>query len=257
MSASAIEEAREQRGGLTFDWSLKKGRPFWLVFFILLSVFGHAAAFYLFQVVYPPQKRELLRPMEVTVLDPRDPLSRHVLSRIDDRVVAFDARATLEIPGEEMPSSTVRFHPFFEGYEPSLRELPPLRTRPSGLFVPGKLYLPAPSGAKVEPVVPPKAAPISPLVHFEWEGEARAVLTPFPWDPAKAPARPDDETGNAVYDALYYLGIDVTGRVAHCLPDQSAGAEMDALIMPAIEAMEFAASPRKRGIEWVWAHVSW
>ena len=255
MSVTTIEEARAARDGLTFDWRARNGRPFWLFLFIVLSIVGHVACFYLFQVVYPPQERELLRPVEVTVLDPDDPLSRHVLSRIDDRVVAFDARVSFELPGEEEPASEVRLHPSFEGYQPKLKQLPPPSRELGELFVAGNLYLPTPAGAAVETLQEPlESPPVRPVATLRWQGEPREVLLPFEWEPETPPARSEE-----IESAVFLLGVDGAGRVVHCLPDQSAGGEMDALLIPALQRMEFTARPSASGqsVDWVWADILW
>ncbi len=253
MSCDAIAEAREARGGLTFDWRRGGSRPFWLLLFLILSVAGHALCFSLFQVVYPPQKRELIQSVEVTVLDPADPLTRDVLSRIDDRAVALDARTTLALQGQPMEESAVRFRPFFRGYRPRLRTLPPLDTGESGSLLPaGSVVLPPVAAA------PPRRAPAGgpgaaspPDIQLRWQADRRELSKGFEWQPGAPPVRPPD-----VDQAAIYIGIDRTGMVVHALPEQGVGLEMDAAILSALRAMRFAPEGGG-GIDWAWATVRW
>ena len=239
-------------GGLTFDWKGRHRRPFWLLFFLVTSLVFHVSGFYLFQVVYPPQKRELLHPVEVILLDPADPLTSEVLSRIDDRVVAFDARGSLEVPGDLRVASEVRFQPSFEGYRPALRELPPVEGDLPRLFRPGAIYLPRPDGFHAAPpeAVAPEP-PIRPLLAIRWVDAEREVVRDFVW-PAESPeSRPADSD-----HAVFHIGIDPGGRVIHTLPERSAGEEMDAAIVRALRGMLFSPSGRESS-DWAWVDVRW
>ena len=39
-----------------FDWINRARRPFWIIFFVIISLVAHVVCFYLFSVVYPEQK---------------------------------------------------------------------------------------------------------------------------------------------------------------------------------------------------------
>jgi hypothetical protein len=253
MSADAIDAAREARGGLTFDWKRSASRPFWLMFFLVISVAGHVVCFSLFRVVYPPQKRELIQSLEVTVLDPSDPLTRDVLSRIDDRAVVLDARSALDLPGLSMAESEVRFQPFFQNYRPQLRELPPFGSGGSApLLPPGSVVLPPIAGATA--ATPPAiTAPLAlqPIVEFRWQDEAREIVEPFDWSPVTPVQRPAE-----IDQTVLYIGIDRFGHVLHALPERGAGVEMDAAVLRALRAMRFAAKDAE-AIDWAWATVRW
>ncbi len=252
--SDALSEAREAQCGLTFDWS-KKGwrRPFWLLFFVGASFIVHSAGFYFFRVVYPPQKRELLSAFSVTVLDPAQPLTRDVLSRIDDRVVAFDARGTLDLPGSNHEESAVHFRPFFRDYEPALRELPP----PGGagemsLFPKGRLFMPPPSTAKTTvPAADPESGFFRPTASIRWQGGGREVLRRFEWVPQGGMIRPPD-----IDCSVVYVGVDRSGRVIHALTEKGAGLEIDMAIYRAVRAMRFSKSEAP-GLDWAWITVRW
>lgn len=249
--SEAFVDVREARGGLTFDWKRSGRRPFWLLFFILLSIVGHAACFYLFRVVYPPQKRELVSAVEVTILDPSDPATRRVLARIDDRVVALDSRGIPESLAAITGSGT-RFRPFFEGYQPELRELPRFELESRIPFFPsGNLFLPPIDSANRELPSKVPAAPFKPVASIRWVASIRQVLRDFEWTPVATVQRPVEND-----EALFYIGIDRFGKVVHAIPEKSAGALMDAALLISLRQMRF--SPVKyRGIDWAWVTFRW
>jgi len=242
---------RGERGDLTFDWKRSGRRPFWLLFFILLSSVGHAACFYLFRVVYPPQKRELISAAEVIILNSSDPLTRRVLNRIDDRVVALDSRGAPESSGA-MTASGTRFRPFFEGYQPKLRELPrfELDARPP-LFPPGSLFLPSIDPGHRKSPSKVSATPFKPVASIRWVAGKRQILRGFEWLPLAEVQRPAEND-----ESLFYIGVDRLGQVVHALPEQSAGALMDAALLTCLRQMRF--SPVKyRVADWAWVTVRW
>lgn len=244
----------------TFDWDRPKGRPFWLLMFVLLSVVGHGACFYLFRVVYPQQKRELLKPMKITVLDPSDPMTAGVLSRIDDRVVSFDSRITLDLPGEPAegsPESEIRrtelYVPFYKNYRPQMLKLPPLdEEQGARLFPTGRVFLPLPENVSLKPPpLPAQSPPSAPSVTVRWEGPARPVVAAFEWSEDAITRRPAD-----VYHSTVHIGVDRAGRVVHALPESGAGAEMDAAILSGLRAMRFGEGSGET-VDWGWVEVRW
>lgn len=241
----------EERGVLTFDWKGSGRRPFWLLFFILLSCIGHLACFYLFRVVYPPQKRELVSAAVVTILDPSDLLTSRVIARIDDRVLALDSSDNMDSL-ESLTASGIRFSPFFEGYQPQLRELPRFEIESrSSLFPAGSLFLPPIDSVNGE--LPPKVSKASfkPMANIQWHDRDREVLRDFEWIPSDEMQRPVDND-----EALFYVGVDRFGQVIHAIPEQSVGAEMDSVMLTALRQMRF--SPVKYPmIDWAWITFRW
>ena len=249
--SEAFVDIRKAHGDLTFDWKRSGRRPFWLLLFILLSGVGHAAWFYLFRVVYPPQKREIVSAVEVTILDPSDLATRRVLARIDDRVVALDSRGISESL-EAITGSGTRFSPFFEGYQPQLRELPRFELESRVPFFPsGNLFLPPIDSVIKELPSKVPAVPFKPVASIRWVGSNRQVLRDFEWAPVTEVQRPVEHD-----ESLFYIGIDRSGKVIHALPEQSAGALMDAALLTSLRQMRF--SPVKyRVIDWAWVTVRW
>ncbi len=244
--------SRPEGRELTFDWRGRGGRPFWLALFVGLSLAGHVAGFYLFQVVYPPGERELRRPVEVTVLDPSEPLTGAVLRSIDDRVLSYDARSTLPLASEPSSAEAVRFRPVFEGYNPPLKELPNEGEAGEQIVLhPGRVYLP-PVAA---PSPPPPAAelpPPAPSLQLRWVGAERAVLRDFAWDGSDEVARGADSNR-----AVFMIGIAAAGQVQHAVPDESAGAEMDAALYRCLKAMRFEPSEPGGEVAWARAIIRW
>ena len=239
------------RPTLTFDWQPSGRRPFWLLFFILLSCIGHLLCFYLFRVVYPPQKRELVSATVVTILDPSDLLTSRVLARIDDRVLALDASENMGSL-ESLTGSGIRFSPFFEGHQPQLRELPKFEPEARApLFPAGGLFLPPVASAKKK--LPPKVSEGSfkPTASIQWNGRDREVSRDFEWIPSDEIQRPVDND-----ESLFYVGVDRFGQVMHAIPEQSAGSQMDAALLRALRKMRF--SPVEyRMIDWAWITFRW
>ncbi|MCP4848626.1 MAG: hypothetical protein GY899_11840 [Verrucomicrobiaceae bacterium] len=240
-----------ESGVLIFDWVGSGRRPFWLLFFILLSCIGHLACFYLFRVVYPPQKRELVTTAAVTILDPSDLLTSRVLARIDDRVLALDSSDNMDSL-KPLTSSGIRFSPFFEGYQPQLRELPlfEVETRNS-LFPAGSVFLPPIDSPQGKSPLKVSKAPFIPIASIHWSDRDRAVLRDFEWVAADDIQRPADND-----EALFYVGVDRFGQVIHAIPEQSAGAQMDSVLLTALRQMRF--SPVKYPmLDWAWITFRW
>ena len=236
---------------LTFNWKESGRRPFWLLFFILLSCVGHLVCFYLFRVVYPPQKRELVSAATVTILDSSDLLTSQVLAKINDRILALDGSDNMEALSA-LTDTGIRFRPFFEGYQPPLRELPRFETDVKASFFPaGGLFLP-PINSRAGKL-PPQTSEVlfKPVVSIDWEDRERKVLREFEWMPTVEVQRPLDSD-----ECLFYVGVDRFGQVIHALPEQSAGGLMDSELLIALRKMRFASAEYSM-IDWAWISFRW
>lgn len=69
--------------GLTFHWPARRGVSFMLPGFILLSLFAHALAFYVFQVAYPTSASIASPPAQVSLLTPSNPIHLAMLRWIE------------------------------------------------------------------------------------------------------------------------------------------------------------------------------
>ena len=176
-----------------------------------------------------------------------------MLSRIDDRVVAFDARGALDLPGTMHEESAVHFRPMFRDYEPALRELPP----PGGageasLFPKGRLFMPPPRSGKARvAAADPESDFFQPIASIRWEGRERELLRGFEWVPQEGVNRPPH-----IDRSVVYIGVDRSGHVTHALTEQGAGPEIDMAIYRAVRGMSFSKSATS-GMDWAWITVRW
>src|SRR4051794_2442481 len=83
---------------LTFHWPDYRKVSFALPGFILLSVLLHAAAFTVFQAVYPPSGALMAPPASVTLLTPSTPEYRALLNWVDAGDPALASRPQEVIP---------------------------------------------------------------------------------------------------------------------------------------------------------------
>lgn len=249
---SVLLGAEDSKSVFIFDWVKRAKRPFWIAAFIFLSFLGHVLCFYLFSVVYPPQKRELLNALEVTVLDSSDPQAQSFLKHVDDRFIALDQEITAGVLGQDLSDTAVRFEPFFENYSSKFKEIPAFNSDEAGRFFPsGLLYLPPVNGRKIKSYNNLKADEIKPIVTFSWDKDKRAIVTPFDW-------RFENKINmlNGIDILNIHIGIDRFGRIVHLLPEKSAGKEIDKAIIRSLRSMRFS-SVSAEEITWAMVTITW
>jgi hypothetical protein len=249
---SAILGSENSKSVFTFDWVSRAKRPFWIVAFSLLSLLGHVLCFYLFSVVYPPQKRELLNELEVTVLDSSNPQAQSFLKHIDDRFIALDQEATAGVLGQDLSDTAVRFEPFFENHSSKFKTIPPFSSEDTGRFFPsGSLYLPPPNGRAIKGYNNLRVDEVKPVVTFLWDKEKRSTVSPFEWHDESEINIP-----NGIDSLNIHIGVDRFGRIVHLLPEKSAGKEIDKAIIQSLRAMRFS-SVSLEGITWAMVTINW
>ena len=244
--------AEDSKSVFIFDWIGRAKRPFWIAAFVFLSLLAHLFCFYLFSVVYPPQKRELLNALEVTVLDLSDPQAQSFLKHIEDRFIALDQEITAGVLGQDLSDTAVRFEPFFENYVSEFKEIPAIGNFNEGNFFPsGSLYLPPPTGRKIKPYNGLGADKIEPVVTLLWDKEERTTVTPFQWHDGINANIP-----NGIDGLNIHIGIDRFGRVVHSLTEKSAGNELDKAVIRALRSMRFS-SVSAEEITWAMVTITW
>ena len=249
---SATLGAEDSKSVFTFDWVARAKRPFWIAAFCLLSLLGHALCFYLFSVVYPPQKRELLNALEVTVLDSSNPQSQSFLKHINDRFIALDQDITAGVLGQDLSDTAVRFEPFFENHSSQFKTIPPFSSENSGRFFPsGSLYLPPPNGRKFKGPNNLGVDEVKPVVTLIWDKEKRSTISPFDWIDKNKINIP-----NGIDSFNIHIGVDRFGRVVHLLPERSLGKEIDKAIIRSIRSMRFS-SVSVEEITWAVVTINW
>ena len=249
---SGILGAEDSKSVLTFDWVARAKRPFWILAFSFLSLLGHVLCFYLFSVVYPPQKRELLNELEVTVLDSSNPQAQSFLKHIDDRFIALDQETTAGVLGQDLSDTAVRFEPFFENYSSQFKTIPPFSGENTGRFFPsGSLYLPPPNGREIKESNNLRENEVKPVVTFIWDKEKRSSVSPFEWHDKN-----EINISNGIDSLNIHIGVDRFGRVVHLLPERSLGKEIDKAIIRSLRSMRFS-SVSVEGITWAMVTINW
>ncbi|MFL6528811.1 MAG: hypothetical protein ACJ8IQ_12005 [Chthoniobacterales bacterium] len=166
MSAETIAN-----NALIFRWAPPRPRKRAIVSFLIASITLHAAAFYIFQVIYPAPVALLPAPARVTVISPVTEEGRVLLRWIEAEDPALGSM-TLRPPGvKTFQPPKIAHVPSFTTYEPKLRDLP--------AYVPD---LRAPDPLPPQPVPQPRSAALQPLppskttVTFSRETEALGEL---------------------------------------------------------------------------------
>lgn len=109
MKKAAIEG--EQEGPLTFAWP-ERSASFVLPIFFLLAVLFHAAAFYLFQIVYPPSTAVTPPTAQLLYISPDTPENLALLQWVDAQLPATVARVRdTPLPAELLP---IRYTPSYQ-----------------------------------------------------------------------------------------------------------------------------------------------
>ena len=106
---------------LVFRWRKPHGLSFRLGLFLLSSVVIHLAAFYAFEVVYPPNRKDLIRDGTLWLLSSEEPTVRAVLARHEAALQAFSglgSQSTQRIGPKVTLRSTL------DRYEPNFMPLP-------------------------------------------------------------------------------------------------------------------------------------
>ena len=107
---------------LIFRWRRAHMFSFRLFFFLFASVVMHLAAFYVFEVVYPPNKKDLVRDAAIWLLPMDEPGVRAVLAGHGASLRAFSG-GTGGLVEQAVPVVPLRFS--FEEYQPRFEPLAP------------------------------------------------------------------------------------------------------------------------------------
>jgi hypothetical protein len=154
---------------LLFRWRHPHWLSFRLVFLLIFSLFLHLAAFYAFEVVYPPSRKQVSREASLWLLPRGDPAARALLARHGDRLGVFDARAE---QGSTIPPSPVAMSLSFDNHRPEFRRWP--ADLPSdGPAFPDVLppILPPPASFAEAPNRASHNVRAAPLLALEWRSD--------------------------------------------------------------------------------------
>ena len=235
-----------------FDWINRARRPFWIIFFVIISLVAHVVCFYLFSVVYPEQKRSTLKPMEITILDLDNPKSKSIMNQIDDRLIILDQDVNSVIAVNEPLKSGVEFKPFFKDYMPEYMEFSKkVPSAEQDLIDFSQFYLPPVNGSNLIGRNIQLAKKSSPEILFNWEADSRKVIKGFQWS---------DEDGGIGADSgtefLVQIGVNRFGIVTHIFPEISFSENFEKKVIKALKDMRFSQITAET-ISWANVEISW
>jgi hypothetical protein len=237
--------ARGEQGGTTFHWDVVRRFPTVLPGFILISLLVHVAAFFAFQVVYPPQETMMAPPPAITVLDPRRPDHQALLRWID-----AEDPAPIVADGNAITDRLLQI-----AYKPSYATLrtPPL-TLPDE---PKRLqYPPARDPLAIIRSVEPKPAELAPpaagdptRIVFTGDLGTRSVA-------ALPPLVTSTKSAKELEPARFLVGVDARGTVQYVMPQSSSGnAAIDGEAADFLGKLKLA--PGEQPISWGYVTVQW
>ena len=230
---------------LTFDWPRREGFPFVLFGCVVISLFAHAATFFLFQVNEPLGTSIPRTAPQVSVLTPSSPEAIALLHWIDAQDPALVATAnSITPPGL-----------FDLAYRPSYEKL---RTLPLGAVEqPVTVAVPAArkplaiiTSADPKPARPrtadsshPTTARFAPVLA----GRTPTPLPPFIWQSlANAPVEP----------ATFLIAVTDHGAVRFLFPQNPSGnPSLDEQAAAWLQALAF--TPAEAPITWATATILW
>jgi len=187
---------------LTFSWDQVRRIPLVIPGFLLISAAAHFGAFFLFQVVYPPQASINAPHPSLTVIDPRRPDHQALLRWIDAEDPVPAAAGSTSITDRLLDIS----------YRPSFATM---RTAPLAIPEPPQsvLYPPARDPLAIirsaeQKLPPPPPPPPAKPTRIIFSGEL-ADRTPDSLLPFKANTKVSD----AVHPAEFLVGVTDRGEI--------------------------------------------
>ncbi len=109
---------------LLFRWKPQRLMDWRLPFCLFAAIFGHAFAFYVFRVVYPPADQVVPRSTTVAILHEDNADARKLLHQLEDRIFFVWPGEGTEIEEWSPAKKRIEFGPSFQSYDISLRETP-------------------------------------------------------------------------------------------------------------------------------------
>ena len=218
--------------------------------FLAASVIAHAVCFYLFQIVYPPTVALLPAPARVSLISPNSEEGRTLLRWIEaeDPALASTTLRPQEAKAHALPK--VQHIPSYAGYEPALKEPPPLMV---------DLRLPSSQPPGAVPMNHPRIVPVSrvapTVVSFSHEienlGAASAPSTKFAASNNEPPAQ-----------VRFRVGVSSAGDIRYCFRINSSGdPALDEQARQYLVLCRFPARPpgktRAESIIWGVATIEW
>ena len=215
--SQVLSEPKDNGFVSIFDWINRAKRPFWFIFFGIISLVVHIACFYLFSIVYPDQKRSTLKPMEIMVLDLDNPKSKSIMNQIDDRLIVLDQDVDSVTAINYLPESGIRFEPFFQDYSPKLKDFVAKANKPEESLIDfTQFQLPPVNGSNLIGKNIQINKNDEPEIVFIWESESREIIKDFNWSQNQ-----ELISGNLEAELVIQIGINRFGVITHLFPEKS------------------------------------
>jgi hypothetical protein len=238
--------ATANQSSLLFSWDAPRQRNGAIAGFLLLSLVGHAACFYIFQIVYPPTAALLPPPARVSLINAGTEEGRTLLRWVDaeDPALAFTTRRPAEARGYALPR--LEHIPSYFATQPALRPVPPLA---ADLSMPGS----QPPGAvpMFQLPAPPLSQAIPTSVLFSQEIKKLGV-------PALPPVKFAASLRETPENLRFRVGINSRGEVRYCFPMNSSGdSALDEQARTWLALCRFPSRQTGDALTWGIATVQW
>jgi hypothetical protein len=235
---------------LIYRWRRPRAISFRLIFFLLISATLHLAAFYLFEVVYPPGKKNLPRDVGVWMLPDDDPRIQAVLSRHAGALGIFRSVDAAD-DGLDTATMAVPFRLSYVNHVPDLVALPE-RTLGGPLEYPDAVPTDLPPVAEAITLAPATPPPVPAPATITWKGGGGLEMV-VPWSGEVPRIR---ASGGAPAAWEFQIACDRHGRVIEAVVVNGVEAVADASLRRQLLALTVPdALPRPTGAAPVWLGV--
>ncbi len=250
--SQVLSEPKDNGFVSIFDWIKRAKRPFWFIFFGVISLVVHIACFYLFSIVYPDQKRSTLRPMEIMVLDLDNPKSKSIMNQIDDRLIVLDQELDSATLVSDLPESGIKFQPFFKDYSPKLKEFVANANKPEESLIDfSQFQLPPVSGSNLIGKNIQLKKNEKPNIVFTWESESREIIKDLNWSQNQ-----ELISANLEGELVMQIGINRFGVITHLFPEKSVSQSFENKVIKALKEIRFSQTTAEM-ISWATVEISW
>lgn len=232
-----------ERQLLSFAWTEEKRRSLLLPAFILLSLIGHAATFFLFQVTYPQQVTIPAPTPTVSVLDPNREDHQAILRWVAS---ADPALTAISSTAEPKGLLEMEYHPSFTTPRTPLRFIPaesdPVRFPP--------VLDTATLLRRVQPLAQPTAPPLP-------KAETRlAISGPLAGRTLMAGFQAQASVETIPQSTTFFVGVGADGIPKYSFPQHTAGqTALEQAAAAGLQGMRFA--PADEEITWGMVTIEW
>lgn len=234
-------------GSLIFAWPSRHRIHLALPATVFLAAIAHASIFFLFSIIYPAEKKEGLKPAQVYFI----PTGTEGHTQIEGLLHSSDP--SLFAPGQGLQrveeSYFATYTPQYATGEPALIS-PPLQktisTDAPKAIQEGPVKIPRPSNPS------PSSSQQSRRTTLKTSGSLASRLPEVSQN-----AFSSSKTFSPLNPAVFLVGVDETGKVAHITLQQSSGDEtLDRATLIFLQSAQFAPNAESP-IEWDFVEFLW